>query len=287
MYIICGLQSRWLDRVLEAYFNAISAVCGSYNKALSGLLAKFAEFLCAFAVAVPRLRALLTPPRQKLLAYRLPTAHSRTTRVRACMCGVCSSHARVRWLRSREVQQVYLEVRQLGTLLALLAEQDLGLWSLSEWPPAATAAAAGSGGGPLVTTPAAPLSDAEVQATRAHLRHPPASVRVPPHDTHVILPPIRAHHTTWWVVQVAEEAGGREKLLDTLSDLEMASLRSPGVLQLFLEDLLDLLDPHAVPSFHFGVLPLLLRFLHHSPRYHDFTFFPPPPHSTNPAPQWW
>lgn len=200
-------HSRWLDRVLEAYFNAISAVCGSYNKALSGLLAKFAEFLCAFAVAVPRLRALLTPPRQKLLA---------------------------------EVQQVYLEVRQLGTLLALLAEQDLGLWSLSEWPPAAAAAAVGSGGGPLVTTPAAPLSDAEVQATRAHLRLPPASV--------------------------AEEAGGREKLLDTLSDLEMASLRSPGVLQLFLEDLLDLLDPHAVPSFHFGVLPLLLRFLHHSPR---------------------
>jgi hypothetical protein len=189
------------------------------------------------------------------------------------------------------VQQVYLEVRQLGTLLGLLAEQDLGLWSLSEWPPAAAAAsAAASGGGPLVTAAAAaaPLSDAEVQATRAHLRLPPATVRAPPpnvphdqrHDTTRHCPstnPRSPHYVVavggvggggWGWVQVGEEAGGREKLLDTLSDLERASLRSPGVLQLFLEDLLDLLDPHAVPSFHFGVLPLLLRFLHHSPRYH-------------------
>jgi integrator complex subunit 1 len=192
-------HSRWLDRVLEACFSAISVVCGSYNKALSGFLAKFAEFLCGFAVAVPRMRALLTPPRQKLLA---------------------------------EVQQVYLEVKPLSTLLAVLAEQELGLWDLSH-------TTLGDGQG-QPTGASISLTDTEVQATRAHLRIPPATA--------------------------SEEAGGREKLLDTLSDLEMASLRSPGILQLFLEDLLDLLDPRSMPSFHFAVLPLLLRFLHHAPR---------------------
>jgi len=55
------LQSQWLERIVDAYLNVISAVCGNYNHALSGLLSKFIEFLCSFAAAVPRLRTLLTP----------------------------------------------------------------------------------------------------------------------------------------------------------------------------------------------------------------------------------
>jgi hypothetical protein len=73
---------------------------------------------------------------------------------------------------NREVQQVYLEVKPLSTLLAVLAEQELGLWDLSH-------TTLGDGQG-QPTGASISLTDTEVQATRAHLRIPPATVRLAP-----------------------------------------------------------------------------------------------------------